>query len=259
MKQLREDAQRVFELARHAHEPPPDAKSRTRDRLQARLAAGAILSAGAVASKTTLALGMGALGKGPVVALLLMGAASVGYGIGTLMDAPQVSVPQRPKNPKPVAASAVAAQRLTAESRRNETAAQANPTPGAAMPSKSVGPAPRVVPSATAPAPAQAANEPVMPSPAAGLAIETQLIRQAHQSIVSGDFGGALMLLGEHEQRFPAGVLTEERVATQVIAYCRSGRGAEAQARLRQFANRWPKSPHWSRIHSACSHLDTGH
>jgi TolA-binding protein len=188
--------------------------------------------------------------------LLLVGAAGFGYGVGTLMDAPQVSVPERPKHQRPVAVSAVATPRLTAEPRRNEAVAQAIPTPSTPMPNKSVATTPRTVPSATAEAPT---DEPAMSSPAAGLAIETRLIRQSHQAIVSGDFGGALTLLGEHERRFPAGVLTEERVATQLIAYCRSGRGAEAQARLQQFASRWPKSPHLSRIRSACAHLDTGH
>jgi hypothetical protein len=251
MKQLRDDAQRAFELARHAHEPPRDAKARTRSRLQARLAAGALVGAGAVASKT--ALGIGALGKAPTVALLLVGAASLGYGVGTFIEAPGFSVSPRPKDSGQVTFPDVRRQHPRAQPPSDDIEEQAVPSAGAPSPTRASAP---VIRSAPRVASQPALVEPVASNSAGGLSVETQLIRQAHQAIVAGELGGALALLDEHARRFPAGVLTEERVATQLIAFCRLGRYSVAQAYLQQFAGRWPKSPHWARIRNACGTLD---
>jgi hypothetical protein len=62
----------------------------------------------------------------------------------------------------------------------------------------------------------------------------------------------ALAELRRHAQRYPDGVLAEDREALRVVATCRQGLADEA-ARLRtSFLQRWPSSVHAARVRAAC-------
>lgn len=251
MKQFPHEAQRLFHLARHAHEPPMGAKARTRSRVQARLSAGAALGLGAAASKISIAAVAAAVGKGPLVALALLGAGGVGFGIGKVIEATRVSAPQQQKYVAMTVPSVAAGSRkypAPVEAPLAGVAAETSRSSAFGL-AKSV---PTVVRAAAVGTVSELSGQASMLPDPIRLAAETQLIRQAHQAIVSGNVKQALALLDEHARQFPAGILTEERVATQIIAHCRLGQFADAQARLTRFASTWPQSPHLARVRSAC-------
>jgi hypothetical protein len=111
-------------------------------------------------------------------------------------------------------------------------------------------------PSRTADAPvaplvagAPATTEPVTDS----LAAETALLRDAHTAINRGDAAAAISLLEAHAQRFPGGVLMEERVAFHALAMCHTSAQEEARAEVERFAAQYPHSPQLARLRRACS------
>ncbi len=252
MKPASEHARGAFKLARHAHEPPAGAKTRNRTRLQARIAAGAAIGMGTVVAKTSIASVLGAVGKGPLIGLLLAGAAGFGYGVGTLIDSPRESVSARPDHGK--------SSQHTAASRSSRVDDAAQPERAApAMSAVSAGPEREV--ERNAPAARRVVADAPVSSPARGtavtlpvtdLAAETHLIRKAHQAMLAGQPTHAHSILDEHARRFPTGVLAEERVATQIIAECKLGHVGDARTRFDRFTAAWPQSPHLARVRAAC-------
>jgi hypothetical protein len=67
----------------------------------------------------------------------------------------------------------------------------------------------------------------------------------------------ALKTLGEHERRFAAGALAEERLAARIQALCMLGRSAEARTDLTKLARAYPHSPHVGGAKRFCG-LDVG-
>jgi hypothetical protein len=100
-----------------------------------------------------------------------------------------------------------------------------------------------------APAPAPSAR-PV----ASGLDSESILLEQARSALRDGADRAALQALAEHERRFPAGKLAEEREVLQIESLARADRGAEARARAQLFRERFPDSLLLPAVQSA---LDT--
>ena len=83
---------------------------------------------------------------------------------------------------------------------------------------------------------------------------EFRLLRAARQAI--GDRPErALALTDEHAQRFPSGMLGQEREAIAIEALVKLGRAAQAKARARSFFAAHPGSPYGSRIETAIGHL----
>jgi hypothetical protein len=78
--------------------------------------------------------------------------------------------------------------------------------------------------------------------------VELELMRSAHTAYAAHDFTNALLLVGEHARRFPAGLLTEEREALRVRGLVGAGRLSEARRSAAAFATRFPRSVLLKRI-----------
>jgi hypothetical protein len=99
--------------------------------------------------------------------------------------------------------------------------------------------------------------EPQSP-PADGVsADEFRLLRAARQAIADRP-DRALALTDEHAQRFPSGMLGQEREAIAVEALVKLGREAQARTRARTFLTAHPDSPYRSRIETAIGRLSGG-
>jgi hypothetical protein len=81
---------------------------------------------------------------------------------------------------------------------------------------------------------------------------EVALLSKAQAELSSGRANQALLALAEHAQRFPAGALAEERMATRSRALCAVGRMAEAETELSRVERRNPGSPYLPRAREAC-------
>jgi len=82
---------------------------------------------------------------------------------------------------------------------------------------------------------------------------EDRLLREA-RGILPSNPRGALALTEEHRQRFPRGVLVQEREVVAVDALRRLSRGEEARTRAERFLSRWPNSAHRPRLESMGYH-----
>jgi hypothetical protein len=118
-----------------------------------------------------------------------------------------------------------------------------------ATPVTTVEPHTRVTPdTSTAPAvelaaPANArAQAPRRLSDADAYAAELKLLRQARADVAGARFSAALSSIAEHERRFPAGRLREERDALRVKALAGLGRSDDARVAAERFGARYPRS-----------------
>jgi hypothetical protein len=71
---------------------------------------------------------------------------------------------------------------------------------------------------------------------------EARLVGEVRDALQRGDAAGALAQLGRIDERFPGGVLGQEREALAIEALARSGRRAEAAARAAAFLEAHPQS-----------------
>jgi hypothetical protein len=110
-------------------------------------------------------------------------------------------------------------------------------------------------------APARVTSAPVEEAPAGvaapssdatSMSEEASLLQSAQRALAAGQATSALALLAEHEQRFPSGVLAEERRVAKVLALCALGRADEATILARAFVARSPRSVLIPRLESAC-------
>ena len=90
------------------------------------------------------------------------------------------------------------------------------------------------------------------PPAARSIKEELELVRAAQQALNRNAPKAALALLAEHAQKFPSGVLWEDREASRVFALCRLGNAAGARALADSFVRRAPKSPFVDRVRTAC-------
>jgi hypothetical protein len=128
-----------------------------------------------------------------------------------------------------------AASTLAAISPPTDSAAAASPalealTPAASSASSALAPETAV---SSRPVPAS------RPDAAMG---ELELLTRARQADARGDYVGALALLSEHERRYPAGRLSEEREVLRVKALVALGRADEARRAGARFHRRFPHS-----------------
>jgi hypothetical protein len=95
---------------------------------------------------------------------------------------------------------------------------------------------------------------PVAESPKPGNEIrqEVALLSKAQAALSRGRPQEALEALSEHAQRFPRGVLTEERAATRVRTLCALGRTREAAVELKRIENLNPASAYLARARESC-------
>jgi hypothetical protein len=89
-------------------------------------------------------------------------------------------------------------------------------------------------------------------TPAAdGGALELALLERARSAVASGEFSTALGAIAEHQRRFPAGRLQEEREALRVKTLVALGRKDEARRVAERFRSRFPRSVLLPRIEAA--------
>ncbi len=84
------------------------------------------------------------------------------------------------------------------------------------------------------------------------LANELTLLREAKRCLDGGDFNGARGALREHATRFPAGVITDERHALELILECSEGGSGTAARRAERYVATHPRSIHRDSIARSC-------
>jgi hypothetical protein len=82
------------------------------------------------------------------------------------------------------------------------------------------------------------------------LAAEAALLQKARSELRAGATGAAFATLEASRQKFAAPELDQEREALAIELLHRSGQEGAASARARAFLQRYPESPHGSRIKS---------
>lgn len=265
--------QRVLEAAARIS-APPGARERVWAELApqigvaAGVAAGAVTSSAAAATKTTLLVG--ALKAGAIGAVV--GATAIG---GALWIAPSPGAPSRSSpNAPPSAATApqsrqprsqagppprsvtTASKPETLKSRMPNAARSQEPTapsPAASPPldPPSAGPGSRAAyPDAPPEFPVSRAA-PEASSPADRTRLESQRLAEARGLLRTGDPAAALAALNQLAREFPNGILAQEREALIVRALVAAGDRDEADARARAFLQRYPNSPHSADVRRA--------
>lgn len=118
-------------------------------------------------------------------------------------------------------------------------------------------PAEPATPRRSSPAPRKPAEpvdaaEPVETPSATSLAEETRLLDRARRALLKNWPKMALGLIREAEERFPNGVLRQERAVLRVMALCDAGRVADGREAIAAFRRAYPRSALRSRVESAC-------
>jgi len=236
MKDLKTSTQALLELGRAGDDPTDAAVAQNRRALAARLGVSAL---GASAVVGTAAKGSAAVSVGTwatAKALLLGGVVVLGAAAlvgGSLVwraaEQRRAAVPPPPSSPLVDPSTAVLALEPPATPSSAEVVAPSEPPPVIAH------------------------SAPVSrPASAPSIKEELELVRAAQQALNRGEPRAALALLAEHAQRFPSGVLWEDREASRVFAVCRLGNAAGARALADAFIRKAPKSPFVDRVRAAC-------
>ena len=79
------------------------------------------------------------------------------------------------------------------------------------------------------------------------------MLQRARRALGAGNAPLALGIVSELDERFPRGVLIEERMATRVFSLCQLERTAEAREVARAFLARHPSSVYAERVRTSCS------
>lgn len=252
MSELSQEARALIDSVSKLDDPSREDRARVKQRVALSLGAAAF---GAVAV-TQVAAGTGpgmlgtakaglwgTTGKLALCASVLGGALALGWPGGQTASKP-ASVPRqpaaasRPEQPAPaaqVAAPAVAEAPVQLDA---PPAIEAAPT----------------APRAATKRERAASPEPREPAPAANeqntLARELSLLGDAQAALRAGQPERALALAREHQARFPAGVLREERLGIETLSECVLGR--KEPARAQAFLRTAPESPLAARVRKAC-------
>lgn len=290
MEPLGRDARLLLQLARGSHEPTMAAKTRLRARMDAKLAATAVVGTTGLLGKTTLAhAALPAMksmlvalpaAKSMLVSLVLVGAVGAGYVVAPVLRPRTATVvlpsaaSSRPATPgrmtpgrlkriateepstrlTPVASSSEVTVEVTAiQPPHTQTRVAAQPL----LRSTPVLPQDPAEEHVEAAAPVELREEGAI-QPQSNrqssdpLTEETRLIRQAHQAILKGHPTAALAYLAEHQHQFAFGALQKERDAARIVATCKLSRMQEAQALWERFISAWPNSPLGTRVRASC-------
>lgn len=245
MSEWSSDSEELFRSARSDLSPTASDRARVRQRLAAKLAAGAVAAtvtttatnaaaATNVAAAKTVTLGLVAKIVAPVIVVGGVAAATVPTVIASRAEkdvAPAIVAPA-PAKTSAARIAARAAEKETEEEKQKE----AEPEVTSAPPVETAR-MPRAVPKNAAAAP-----------PRADGADEVTLVAGIDAALRAGDVARANELIGEHERRFPRGLLVEEREGARVIARCMSGSRSAAES----FLAAHPRSPMRARIEAAC-------
>lgn len=159
-----------------------------------------------------------------------------------------------------VAPSAVSPSPVSSSSATNASASAPSFAPSTTSASAAASASTLVVdppkPAPLASASARPSASAAMPSPAVDLVRERELVDAARAALSKGHPDETLRLLREHEQRFGAGQLVEEREALFVVAFARSGKKDAARGRLAAFRKAHPTSPMLSTLEREVGDVD---
>ena len=141
----------------------------------------------------------------------------------------------------------LAPPRIQYVTERIETPAPPTPSNAGELPRDGLPPTPASV-SAPPPRPIDTTADRTAPGSVAAprgtdtLAAERALVDVARRALGEADGAAALNALARHEQRFPSGLLQEEREALTVKALAMVGRRDDARARAARFQSKYPRS-----------------
>jgi len=85
------------------------------------------------------------------------------------------------------------------------------------------------------------------------LARELALLQRARRALNRNDALLALGIVQSLDERFPNGVLMEERVATRILSLCQLDRADEARAQAQHFLLEHPRSVYAERVRHSCA------
>jgi hypothetical protein len=167
-----------------------------------------------------------------LAAALVLGAAALSLAAFRARHAEEAPPPSAIRAPSPAPKQATAASTPPSEAAPMAEA----PAPGIeATPSA-------VVDAPVPPSKDDKAASHRRPSDVDAYAAELGLLQQARAAVAAGRFSAALDSIAEHERRFPAGRLREERDALRVKSLAGLGRGEDARAAAERFRGRYPRS-----------------
>ena len=238
MKEMSFEASQLVNAGREAFSPT----EADRARLLAALTGAATLSAGvaaAVGGQRWFSGFFGAAQAARVLAVALPVAAASGYWLHTRAPAAAVAVqaPAHAHRPPPAAVPE-----------------PASVTPvEAALAGTALGEP--LEPSAPAASSAPERSSPGVGEPSKSgkeISQEVALLSKAQAALSRGRPQEALQAIAEHAQRFPRGVLTEERAATRARTLCALGRTQEAAAELKRIEKLSPTSAYLARARESC-------
>lgn len=244
----------LLELLRSSDQPTLTDRDRIRKNVALQLAAGATVAATLVAAEQ----GSWLL-RGGTLATFLKGATLATILVGASVATTQFWGSSKPLPPA-IEAQTPAANVRTVEHPTTPSSLKVEATPQSESQSvtdeKSSGEDSAVTyPKRTASTGATTKNQ-AYGANSEALEAELGLIGQAQRALKSGQPGEALRALDEHQRRFPAGVLSFERVGVRTVALCQSGRLNEGRAAARSYLRKVPNSVLSKRIRVACQMTD---
>jgi len=256
MKDL-ETAEDVLASARAGLDPSPVARARVRESLLQRAAAlGAV---GTVTAVKSAAAGTIAGGSGTSLVMLTKvfassfvlaaaGATTVVVGVESVTGSAQSVAPSNRmelRAPAPVTGGVRPTRDASTPKAPERVLESPAPEPRAPEP-----PAPARISENRAAIGDQ--REATAAPPKADLEGEFLLLQGAREAVTNGRTQRARQLLAQLDQRYPAGLLVEERSALRVVADC-PGAPDSLRARLgNQFLTAYPRSVYAARVQLAC-------
>jgi hypothetical protein len=84
------------------------------------------------------------------------------------------------------------------------------------------------------------------------LEAESRALAEVQRALRDGQPARALSLLDVADRAYPRGALVEERAAARVFALCALRRVSEAERAAKEFARKFPRSPHAERVRASC-------
>ena len=274
MKDHERDA--LFARARGEASPTDDDRRRVRAALRHKLGIAAGASVGVTAAKAAASVSPGIAAAGSTaattavaglsgltmikVAAIMVGLAAVGVtvlphraDVTSRKSAVSSVLPPQPMAPaahEPLAPVGVSAPPVREPSAVTPTP---SPTPQAREVVASRPPAAPATPIAVevppAPMAVPVADVPASPDAAEDLA----LIKEMQTALRMNDPARVLMLVGEHERRFPRSPLSQERDGARVLATCAGATPAEAAKIGEKFLESYPRSPVAARVRVTCN------
>lgn len=261
MNELGPEAQEVLLEGRDGDNPTPADRARIRAALMSAIVTGAAATAaGQAQAATEIGLPASVGTTKPVVtsifgsvfakgiAIVCLGVAGTGAWLAWPDEKTKEAPVASPKLEKPtdsIAASTAAPTPSPTTETEVLLEKPLDPIPNAST-----------LASASKPVPVRPAGplpEPDVPVESAdSLLAETDRLRKAHGAMREGNAEKALTLLSDQAAEGEGQKLREERSAARVLALCKLGRVAEAQAEAAAFLAQNPQSPLADRVRKAC-------